>query len=155
MEVVDIKKILVPNLLIYIYLHCVRSSLWCATMLATLSVMSVRHMFIKMLGIESIHSKVAINHSALFTASDNFRIIMNKLRQKKGKTSFSSGFLARMLLEIGLLFSIRKSYAPISWLDLHQPSIPTSYISTWYIGMCSRLIVEYIRPFDSWDEVLA
>ena len=36
MEVVDIKKILVPNLLIYIYLHCVRSSLWCATMLATL-----------------------------------------------------------------------------------------------------------------------
>ena len=36
MEVVDIKKILVPNLLIYIYLHCVSSSLWCATMLATL-----------------------------------------------------------------------------------------------------------------------
>ena len=36
MEVVDIKKILVPNLLIYIYLHCVRSSRWCATMLATL-----------------------------------------------------------------------------------------------------------------------
>ena len=37
MEVVDIKKILVPNLLIYIYLHCVRSSSWCATMLATLT----------------------------------------------------------------------------------------------------------------------
>ena len=36
MEIVDIKKILVPNLLIYIYLHCVRSSLRCATMLATL-----------------------------------------------------------------------------------------------------------------------
>ena len=36
MEVVDIKKILVPNLLIHIYLHCVRSSLWCATTLATL-----------------------------------------------------------------------------------------------------------------------
>ena len=34
--VVDIKKILVPILLIYIYLHCVRSSSWCATMLATL-----------------------------------------------------------------------------------------------------------------------
>ena len=56
------------------------------------SVMSVRHMFIKMLGIESIHSKEAINHSALFKASDNFRIIMNKLRQKKGKTSVSSVF---------------------------------------------------------------
>ena len=26
LEVVDIKKILVPNLLIYIYLHCLRSS---------------------------------------------------------------------------------------------------------------------------------
>ena len=37
MEVVNIKKILVPNLLIYIYLYCVRSSLWCATMLATLT----------------------------------------------------------------------------------------------------------------------
>ena len=37
MEVVDIKKILVPNLLIYTYLHCVRSSSWCATMLATLA----------------------------------------------------------------------------------------------------------------------
>ena len=36
MEVVDIKKILVPNLLIYIYLHCVRSLSWCATTLATL-----------------------------------------------------------------------------------------------------------------------
>ena len=36
MKVVDIKKILVPNLLIYIYLHCVRSSSWCTTMLATL-----------------------------------------------------------------------------------------------------------------------
>ena len=36
MEVIDIKKMLVPNLLIYIYLHCVRSSSWCATMLATL-----------------------------------------------------------------------------------------------------------------------
>ena len=40
MEVVDIKKILVPNLLIYIYLHCVRSSSWCATMLATLLCMT-------------------------------------------------------------------------------------------------------------------
>ena len=76
-------------------------------------VMSVRHLFIKMLGIESIHSKVAINHSALFTASDNFRIIMNNLRQKKGKTSVLWFFLARMLLEIGLLFS--KSNSPISW----------------------------------------
>ena len=74
--------------------------------------MSVRHLFIKMLGIESIHSKVAINHSALFTASDNFRIIMNNLRQKKGKTSVLWFFLARMLLEIGLLFS--KSNSPIS-----------------------------------------
>ena len=37
MEVVDIKKILVPNLLIHIYLHCVRSLSWCATTLATLS----------------------------------------------------------------------------------------------------------------------
>ena len=36
MEVVDIKKIFVPNLLIHIYLRCVRSSLWCATTLATL-----------------------------------------------------------------------------------------------------------------------
>ena len=36
MEVVDIKKILVPNLLIHIYLHCIRSSLWCATTLAKL-----------------------------------------------------------------------------------------------------------------------
>ena len=36
MEVVDIKKILAPNLLIYIYLHCVRSLSWCATTLATL-----------------------------------------------------------------------------------------------------------------------
>ena len=37
MEVVDIKKLLVSNLLIYIYLHWVRSSSWCATMLATLA----------------------------------------------------------------------------------------------------------------------
>ena len=36
MEVVDIKKILAPNLLIYIYLHCARSLSWCATTLATL-----------------------------------------------------------------------------------------------------------------------
>ena len=36
MEVVDIKKNLVPNLLIHIHLHCVRSSSWCATTLATL-----------------------------------------------------------------------------------------------------------------------
>ena len=36
LSVVDIKKILVPNLLIYIYLHCVRSSSCCATLLATL-----------------------------------------------------------------------------------------------------------------------
>ena len=42
---VDIKKILIPNLLIYIYLHCVRSSLWCATMLATLMKMNI-HVFI-------------------------------------------------------------------------------------------------------------
>ena len=39
MEVVDIKKILMPNLLIHIYLRCVRSSLWCATTLATLVIM--------------------------------------------------------------------------------------------------------------------
>ena len=36
MEVVAIQKILAPNLLIYIYLHCVRSLLWCATTLVTL-----------------------------------------------------------------------------------------------------------------------
>ena len=41
MEVVDIKRILVPNLLIHIYLHCVRSSSWCAKMLATLMKMHV------------------------------------------------------------------------------------------------------------------
>ena len=34
--VVFIKKILAPNLLIYMYLHYVRSSSWCATMLDTL-----------------------------------------------------------------------------------------------------------------------
>ena len=38
MKVVAIKKILVSNLLIYVYLHCVRSLLWCATTLATLAV---------------------------------------------------------------------------------------------------------------------
>ena len=37
MEVVAIQKILAPNLLIYIYLHCVRSLLWCATTLVTLA----------------------------------------------------------------------------------------------------------------------
>ena len=36
MEVVDIKKLLAPNLLVYIYLHCVKSLSWCATTLATL-----------------------------------------------------------------------------------------------------------------------
>ena len=36
MEVVAIKKRLTPNLLIYVYLHCVRSLSWCATTLATL-----------------------------------------------------------------------------------------------------------------------
>ena len=36
MEVVAIQKILAPNLLIYIYLQCVRSLLWCATTLVTL-----------------------------------------------------------------------------------------------------------------------
>ena len=42
MEVVDIKKILAPNLLIYIYLHCVRSLSWCATTLATLMHVHIR-----------------------------------------------------------------------------------------------------------------
>ena len=37
MEVVCIKKILVQNLLIYIYLHCVRRSSWTITILATLT----------------------------------------------------------------------------------------------------------------------
>ena len=36
LEVVDIKKILVPNLVIYIYLHCVRRLSWSATYVATL-----------------------------------------------------------------------------------------------------------------------
>ena len=41
MEVVDIKKILAPNLLIYLYLHCVKSLSWCATTLATLLYMYI------------------------------------------------------------------------------------------------------------------
>ena len=43
MEVVDIKKVLAPNLLIYIYLHCVRSLSWCATTLATLVLIHITH----------------------------------------------------------------------------------------------------------------
>ena len=49
MEVVDIKKILVPNLLIYIYLHCVKSSSWCATMLATLVYVNRKAFFVSFL----------------------------------------------------------------------------------------------------------
>ena len=54
MEVVDIKKILVPNLLIYIYLHCVRSSSWCATMLATLMYIHVQQNIYWNIIVESI-----------------------------------------------------------------------------------------------------
>ena len=36
MKIVAIKKILVPNLLNYIYLHCVRRLLWSVTYVATL-----------------------------------------------------------------------------------------------------------------------
>ena len=40
MEVVCIKKILARNLLIYIYLHCLRRSSWTITTLATLAAMA-------------------------------------------------------------------------------------------------------------------
>ena len=42
MEVVRIKKILVRNLFIYIGLHCVRSSSWTVTTLATLLKVAIR-----------------------------------------------------------------------------------------------------------------
>ena len=59
MEVVDIKKNLVPNLLIYTYLHCVRSSSWCATMLATLTTGSTMAKFDKdIFIIEILHPSI-------------------------------------------------------------------------------------------------
>ena len=64
MEVVDIKKMLVSNLLIYIYLHCVRSSSWFATMLATLlPSQNPENMLLKSVTSVKLETRTKIHHN--------------------------------------------------------------------------------------------
>ena len=93
MEVVDIKKILVPNLLIHIYLHCVRSSSWCATTLATLLKVRVlqicKYISYSVERIHNSHTKLrllGVNNSSLIR--DCFWIQQKSVKSYQNWSSF-------------------------------------------------------------------
>ena len=132
MEVVDIKKIFVPNLLIYIYLHCVRSSSWCATMLATLMNM----LFMDECAIYGRMCYFWMNVPFLDECAANFKNIAFFIR----KTLVDCTLLTNTL---DLLFIFILSDSFHSFRDKHQTCFKSAH--------CLMILVSLIQRSNVWD----
>ena len=111
MEVVDIKKILVPNLLIYVYLHCVRSSSWCATMLATLLQTSPISQTSLLVGtfFDVSYSKMALSSTPLYPYRFRIFVFNEKYRENTWmheKRILHKNWFEPIVLPDKILFSI-------------------------------------------------